>query len=166
MANEKSIRGIIGEAASDAKTVSLVGYLANEDEHQLWIQDRHCTWIINKADIAGSKKLEPTIDGSKTTAICVFIRDGAEIYEMKPLKIDFDAKPITMCDPRTIPEVVGEKDLGRMAKRWTRHLGMKDQARGCSSECTPWTTTCTYHVPGDGTEIIKDDSECDWIDIC
>ena len=36
---------------------------------------------------------------------------------------------------------------------------------GSRSECTPWTTTCIYHVPGNGTEITKDDSECDWISI-
>ena len=37
MTEGNSIKEIINEATLDARTVSLVGYLAKEDDHQLWI---------------------------------------------------------------------------------------------------------------------------------
>jgi len=161
------IKDIIGKAFQDVRTISLVGYLAKEDENQVWIQDREGTWIIDKSDVVGIKEHEPKVKGFGSKAVCAFIRDGAEIYEMRPWKIDLNAKPITICDPKSLPDVIGQKELRSLGNQWRRHVGLKAARKAdCTTECTPYTSTCEVDLPGGGTEFLADDSECDWVDIC
>ena len=68
-------------------SVPLRGFVIEEDDGRLWIQDREGTWVVRREDIVATqdwKGSDPRFRGKPT---CVFIREGAEIFEVKPYRV-------------------------------------------------------------------------------
>lgn len=143
------------------KSVPLRGFIVKDDADSVWIEDKSGTWIVKKSDIVGeNKNWNPQDSRFKGKPTCIFIKDGAEIFEIRPTKVDLSARPITLGDPRDLPEVLGDRDLQKLAERWARHLGFRP-GETLDSTCTPWTTACCWETGDWQTDCQADDSSCD-----
>lgn len=132
-------------------SVPLRGYLVKTEGEALWIQDRQGVWIVGKSDIVAEGHWAGTDPRFGGKPICVYIRNGAEIREVRPTRIQIAARPITLNDPLIFPRIEGLEDFRKLERKWVRHLGFQpwegDEAGTCStskscSETGTWGVDC------------------------
>ncbi len=146
---------------SKTRSVPLRGFIVKDEEDSLWIEDNSGTWIVKKSDIVGKNKdWNPGDTRFKGKPACIFIKDKAELFEIRPTTVDLSARPITLGDPRDLPTVIGDGDIQKLGERWARHLGFKP-GETIDSSCTPKTTASCWNTGEWGLDCQADDSSCD-----
>ncbi len=146
-------------------SVPLRGYVVEEDRERLWIQDREGTWAVKRADIVATQAWDapnPRYGGKPT---CVFIRDGADIFEMRPYRVKLARLPITLGTGGDQPAVGGETMMRKMEQRAFRHLGFLNEIdAGPLFPPIIGTTVCCYGDPS-GFGLICEGDDCGPIEI-
>lgn len=139
-------------------SVPLRGYVVEEDTERLWIQDREGTWAVKRADIVATqewKGSDPRFRGKPT---CVFIRDGADIFEVKPYRVKLARLPITLGASGEQPAVEGDAAMRRLEARMYRHLGFMNEVDP-GPLVLIGTTVCCYGDPS-GYGLICEGDDC------
>ena len=139
-------------------SVPLRGYVVEEDEGRLWIQDREGTWAVRREDIVVTqdwKGSDPRFRGKPT---CVFIREGAEILEVRPYRVKLSRLPLTLNQPDAHPSEVGEQQMRSLEGRMARHLGFFNEVDP-GPLVLIGTTVCCYTNPH-GLGLICEGDDC------
>lgn len=146
-------------------SVPLRGYVVEEDSERLWIQDREGTWAVKRSDIVATqewKGSDPRFRGKPT---CVFVRDGADILEVRPYRVKLARLPITLDRTGDQPDPAGETMMRKMEQRMFRHLGFLNEID--PGPLVPpviiGTTVCCYGDPS-GFGLICEGDDCGPID--
>jgi hypothetical protein len=157
-------------------SVPLRGYLVREDDDRMWIQDREGTWIVDKADLQTRESwdgIDPRYSGDP---VCVFIRQGAEIYEVRPYKIQLGGS-FSLRNLQERSSVVGTEEMRAKEEQWLRNLGARHLGFTEDETLAPLTTgslkdggggtgsMCCYrieHADGAGTLCEVDDCHIPW----
>ncbi len=139
-------------------SVPLRGYVVDQDKERLWIQDREGTWSVARADIVATQEWngnDPRFHGKPT---CVFVRDGAEILEIKTYRVQATGVPITLGAIGEQPTIRGEEAMRMLERRTFRHLGLFNDVDP-GPLVLIGTTVCCYGDPsGFGLICAGDDS--------
>jgi hypothetical protein len=143
------------------ETAALRGYVVKEKKKEVWIEDRQGTYIVKRSDIVSTSTWEAAKEkpSRKGKPVQLNIRDQAVIHEIRPMKINLSAKPITMGDLEKIPEIKGNEQLMALARCWTKNLGFsaKPQAGELPEPWPPVLTTCCYFTGEWGLDCPADD---------
>jgi|SRR5215217_7978445 len=126
--------------------VPLRGYLTNEDEDHLWIEDREGTWIISKSDLIATEEWDGEDQRYKGEPVFVFVKDGADIYEVKPYKVKV-GQSIVLGNAQEHTNIEGGEVIQALESQWIRHLGFRSGERLGPLEMRG-TTVCCYDSPG------------------
>jgi len=143
-------------------SVPLRGYVVEEDDGRLWIQDREGTWAVRREDIVVTqdwKGSDPRFRGKPT---CVFIREGAEIFEVKPYRVKLSRLPITINQADAKPAEAGEQMMRTLERGMARHLGFLNEVDP-GPLVLIGTTVCCYGDPS-GFGLICEGDDCGPID--
>jgi hypothetical protein len=85
------------EVTVAAQTIPVRGYVVNEEGGRLWLRDHEAMWLINTDDIVTKGDwagvADPRLAG---TPVLLFIRDGAEINELRRFLVRKSGQPITL----------------------------------------------------------------------
>jgi hypothetical protein len=139
-------------------SVPLRGYIVEEDANRVWIQDREGTWAVNRSDIVATQEWkgnDPRFQGKPT---CVFIRDGADIFEIKPYKVKMSSLPITLESQGKEPAHEGERMMRKLEQKYVRHLGFLNEVDP-GPLVLIGTTVCCYGDPS-GFGLICEGDDC------
>jgi hypothetical protein len=131
-------------------SVPLRGYLVREDDDRMWIQDQEGTWIVNKADLHTRESwdgIDPRYSGDP---VCVFIRQGAEIYEVRPYKIQLGGS-FSLRNLQEGSSVVGTEEMRAKEEQWLRNMGARHLGFREDQTLAPLTTE--GRRPADGTGL-------------
>ncbi len=143
------------------KTAALRGYIVKETKKEVWIEDRQGTYIVKKSDITSTVDWEAAKDkpSRKGKPAQLNIRDQALIQEIRPMKINLSAKPITMGEIENMPGIKGNEQLIALARCWTRNLGFsaKPHSESLPEPWPPILTTCCYFTGEWGLDCPADD---------
>ena len=93
---------------------------------------------------------------------CVFIRDGAEIFEVKPYRVKLARLPLTLSATADHPAPAGETMMRKMEQRAFRHLGFLNEVDP-GPLVLIGTTVCCYGDPS-GFGLICEGDDCGPID--
>lgn len=125
--NESNEKFLIPEVGMTINSVPMRGYITKDEKDRLWIQDREGTWIVGKNDIAITEEWKGADPRFKGKPVCIYIREGADIYEIKRFKVQISSRPITLNDPQAPIKVEGDDLMNALESKWIRHLGFKPQ---------------------------------------
>jgi hypothetical protein len=143
-------------------SVPLRGYIVEEDDERLWIQDREGTWAVKRADVVATQEWKGSDARFRGKPTCVFIRDGAEIFEVKPYRVKLARLPLTLSATADHPAPAGETMMRKMEQRAFRHLGFLNEVDP-GPLVLIGTTVCCYGDPG-GFGLICEGDDCGPID--
>lgn len=142
-------------------SVPLRGYVVEEDNERLWIQDREGTWAVKRADIVKTQDWKGSDSRFNGKPTCVFIRDGADILEVRPYRVKLARLPITLGATADQPAPEGEAMMRKMEQRMFRHLGFLNET-GAGPLFPPvviGTTVCCYGDPS-GFGLVCEGDDC------
>lgn len=116
------------------------GYITKEDDSEVWIKDPYATWIVKRKDIVSIADWEGVEEPFEGKPALITIRDGAEIHEIRSMKINLAARPITIEERRRMPTLRGNKQLMEIINNWCRGLGfmpknIADISKGTTGSC-------------------------------
>lgn len=141
-------------------SVPLRGYVVEQDNERIWIQDREGTWAVNKADVVATQEWDGSDPRFRGKPTCVFIRDGADILEIRPYRVKIARLPITLGTGGDKPTVEGEESMRMLESRAFRHLGfLNDIDPGPLLPPVIGTTVCCYGDPS-GFGLICEGDDC------
>lgn len=86
----------IEEARKNLGTIPVRGCITGEEEGRVLLQDQDGTWLIKRTDIVSTVEwqgCDPRIVGKP---VLLFIREGAEVFELRRFKVQLQASPITL----------------------------------------------------------------------
>ena len=89
----------------------------------------------------------------------MFVREGADIYELKRLKVRIGGRPLTLGDPQCCPTVKGQNLIEALAKAGLRHLGFMPGETILPLAATGHVcgTVCCYET---STQSVCEEDDC------
>ena len=161
-------------------SVPVRGYLVDEDDDYCYLQDRGGTWKIPRDAIQTMGDWEGSGDQRfKGRPVVAYVKDGAEILDMRPTVVHAGAqrityprgtlvsftpdprcpRPPTLGDPENPVLIPGAGHLDDLLTQWVRHLGF---GRGQADEsCTAAISVCCDPATPEGMVCYRCDSMCD-----
>lgn len=139
-------------------SVPLRGYVVEEDDGRLWIQDREGTWAVRREDIVATQDWNGSDPRFRGRPTCVFIREGAEIFEVKPYRVKLSHLPPTLQQPDAQPSEEGERMMRSLERGMARHLGFLNEVDP-GPLVLIGTTVCCYTNPH-GLGLICEGDDC------
>lgn len=146
-------------------SVPLRGYIVKQENDQIWVQDGGGTWLVNTKDVTGRAKWDGRDSRFKGEPVCLYIKQGAEIFEIRKLVIEIDNTPITFGQDSSAAPVKGMDVMMALESGWRRHLGFKpgQSQEACPSQKVPGVTWCcwlegetNWHCTGDDSGWVEE----------
>jgi hypothetical protein len=91
--------------------------------------------------------------------VTVYVRDGADILEVRRYRIERRGRPVTVGDPQQPRTVAGQELMNSLSSNLVRHLGVPPGAVGeiAAMRRPDSTTICCY---GGDWGVICEDDDC------
>lgn len=127
----------------------LRGYIIQQDKTRMFVQDREATWLVPKDCIVEVVDWEGV--GStqfKGKPACLMLKEGSEIFELRPTKIRVSGRPLTIMPASELPPIQGDQELKLLAEGWMRHLGFRPNERAMSRNPVARSTACCWDSGG------------------
>jgi hypothetical protein len=119
----EQLTGNLRDAIVPEKSAPLRGYLTRERDGQLWIQDQEATWIVDQSDVVARGEWTGGDIRFEGEPVLVFVRDGAQVFEVRPTRIRVHSQPLTILTHAEVPKVKGEEVINILGDKFARHLG-------------------------------------------
>lgn len=159
MSDDSKLAGQLFDVPMDEPAVPMRGYRIRQENGRQWIRDPHGIWLISEEDIVRTARWEGANPEAEGEPVVLFVRDGADILEIKRYRIERQGRPITVGDPLSPRTVEGEELMRQLSANLVRHLGVLPGASGAVALTMMRTTsTCCW---GDGDwGIVCEDDDC------
>lgn len=157
------------QGAPTGEGVLMRGYVIRDENDYLWVRDRLSTWMINNVDVLSREDWTGVEDPRFTgTPQILRLRDGAEIHEMRSVRLVAHERPTALGDVDRTLQILGSDlieqlsrnmmiDIKLMAMNESGDLEVVGDA-GAGDGGAPQPTWCDVSDPsGWGTIIKKDD---------
>jgi hypothetical protein len=116
----------------------MLGYVAREDDRELWLADRKGLWVIKKTDIAERTAWDGRHEGFDGPPVRIEVRDGAELLDVRPTRVRLSERPMALTEGK--PPEKGHAELAQRGVEFGRRVGFDTKDLGSSA--TAGTTWC------------------------
>lgn len=153
---------VISALRTPAPSIPVRGYITKEDGEHLWLRDERGIWLIDKNDIVTTREWQGTADPRFTgKPILLFIREGADIYELRHFKVQLLTPPITLKQlAHGTPVRVKGKEVIESSgdDAASREIGFRPNSGISPRMSGGWITVCCWDSDW-GTTFQADDCE-------